>query len=242
MIGFRRSKVPYHKFFFSLLLIFAGSFFVFLIWFLRVNEIECLSADNKCPEAVSEALRDKKGNFFLISLVNTRRMLDGYGGIADFSISYIFPSKILVKIKENIPRFRFDTSQESVWVDDKANIVSAVSDFRGIAVLADKRSIVEGQKLSDEAAFVVSLLSRVERIIVIEYVRMSDSFLQIRSDRINYIFPLSGDVEYLSGALNLLVLRLNNPTEETTIEKSEVLEVDFRYKYPVIRTIRTVDY
>lgn len=235
-------KKPILKVTLSLVLVLSVIFFIFNK--IKIGKVECVGPSNVCDEVVAiigdlEVMPAYKA----INKINT--VLKSKNNIKSFVLKYKFPSKIVITLSNNEPIIAI--RNDGSWiaeVDDEGRVLGLVDNSDLSFIFTDKAIPNIGENLDYNLTYALNLYKSINSLEKIEKAKVIDNnlLLKLQGESINFIFPLSGDVEYLSGSLVLILSRLNNPVKETTIEKSEIAEVDFRYKYPVIRRIKTVDF
>jgi len=205
---------------------------------LIVKNILCFEGDNPCRKSIEESLSAAYNASPTKSSSQIKALLRKNNLVKSYKVTYVFPETIKVKvdIKQAVVSLKADGGWFALL--DGEGTVLDLTESANIKTIDTKGTLPNiGEKVSDNVFFAFKLYEKINKIFEIESTKIENDRINllVKNDSILYIFPGNGDIDYLSGAFNLIVSRLNNPDKETTIEKSEIKEVDFRFRNPVIR-------
>ena len=205
---------------------------------LLVKNIYCFESNIACREGFGDNFRAYLNNSPTESISGIKKLLRQNDLLKSYKVSYVFPSTVKVNVEFKSPVIAVKGDSNWFALLDIDGTVLELTESTNIKKLEVKGGLPNiGEKVPKNIYFGCLLYEKISKILEIESFKIEDDRINLilKNTGILYIFPLDGDSDYLTGAINLIVSRLNNPDKETTIEKSEIKEIDFRFKNPVIR-------
>jgi cell division septal protein FtsQ len=150
--------------------------------------------------------------------------------VTDFSFQFKLPNTLQVNLLERKPKFALKKRGSGAFaLVDSRGIVVSYQDTSALPVLimSDTPPNV-GEMVSDKTLFALEILSDIFSMYQVKSGDLEDESLVIElKGGLRVIFPLEADRKVLLGSLRLILSRLN--------EESNVSTIDLRYKNPVLK-------
>lgn len=212
---------------------------VFIQKFIKIREIQCLDHEDKeCSQKIVKLISNSKDqkNYIVVNEINN--ILKNEVLIKKYSIQYMFPDVLLVKVIQRNPVYAVK-SKDSNWINliDADGYVTDIVDSTIFPLLFTDGGLVnQGEKIDNSICFALKIVKLVSQTYKIDSAVLKNESLEvITGEGLKVVFPRSGDIDYLLGSFKLIVSRLNNLELDSTIENNKFKEVDLRYKNPVLR-------
>lgn len=204
------------------------AFCFYIVFIHKIKNIRCESQFGPCSPHISHNFTQATEKGLLKSKSEVRKLLSENSYVGDFAIQYSFPSSLEVRILERKGYVAVANSLDSeyeIW-DRSGNILEISTD-----TVLPKLLLYEPEKLSrEQILFASDILSVLFRWKDIKVAHVSLEGIKIDLDSSNrLLLPLEGDKDVLMGSVRYILSWLNTNPQGSRIE------IDLRYKNPVIR-------
>jgi cell division septal protein FtsQ len=216
--------------FFSLVL--GLGFFMALPRYMRISRISCSSQFGPCSLHVKEAMaKIEKANLSLFEAKKElKTVLSSDVLVTDFSFQFKLPKTLQVNLLERKPKFALKKrgSQAFALVDSQGVVVSYQNNSALPVLIVSDAPPNVGEVVSGKTLFALEILSDIFSLYQVKSGNLEDESLVIElKGGLRVIFPLEADRKVLLGSLRLILGRLN--------EESNVSTIDLRYKNPILK-------
>lgn len=203
-----------------------------------IDEIKCFNQYDKCSPQVNDRINMVNTNKYGMAKRYVEKVLQQDMLVKDYSLHFQFPSTIVINIIERKPKFALSSTDVSgsVTIDEDGYALSIVDTTSLPTLNASGVLPNPGDKVDEETLFGLRIIYNISSIYKINNAELKKDQLNIKlDDGKTIVFPLTGDMQYLIGAMNMVLLRLNNVSTDTKIVN--VNYIDLRYKNPVLKQI-----
>ncbi len=227
-------------------LILISAFFLVIILFIlinfliKINKVLCKSDGKECRREITKDLEGLKGKSYFLAKARTKDVFKNNLWVKDFKISFSFPDRLVIDLKEQIPFYSVRImNDERFFLVSKEGVVLSFVDQTTLPVVdVLDMNLNLGDKIDDRVFFALNLTYLVSKAYRFEKAQLNNNFLLIELKHgPRVIFPLEGDREYLVGALVLVNNQLNKDSLNFKIGNKSLVEIDLRFENPVIRKI-----
>lgn len=219
---------------------FIGGIFAWQ-WVVKINKVECKSQFGECNASVSDQLKVVIGSSLFRSMGLAKKLISHQALVRDFEISYQFPDTLKIFVVEKKPLFALKSKKSNLvaLVGRGGEVIYFSENTNLPKLLIDSEIPSVGERVDNEVLFALEIV-----YLTSLYYDIRDSSIEggslsfLDKEGVRVVFPLEGDLYKLVGAYNLIHSRLRNILEESKIPKGAgSIEIDLRYKDPVIRSI-----
>jgi len=210
---------------------------VFLIFYillgsLKIEKIVCESQSGDCSLSIMDELRRFEGEKVRIAIKRAEKALENNVLVNDYRVRFVPLSTLKVILVEEKAEYALKNSSEDFYtlVDINGKILQKVEETRVEIINYDKKIPDVGGSMGG-GQFALKLAKGVSRYYQVKSKTLDDNFFLIElTSGTRILFPLEGDTELLLGAMNLIVTKISNVPEFT-----DIVEIDLRYKNPILR-------
>ena len=218
-------------------------FLVVLLFFLpgrliKVRKIECSSQYGECKHEFLKKLEDLEGGNLISVKRDLKKEIGSDVSIGDFDLRFNLPDNVEVSIIEKKPKYAlFNPDQKRYMnISEDGYIISFSENSELPIVTADKVFPEIGSSVAGKYKFSLDLLYDLFLTFQVKEGTFSGDSLVIEiPGNLRVIFPIEGDREALVGSFVLLYSEYQNEGNTGKSVMSDIVEIDLRYKNPVLK-------
>lgn len=202
---------------------------------IKINAIECKSQFGPCSSEVSDSLKTHKGKSLSAAKKQITFSLSRNTTVKDFSVRFKLPSTLAVIILE--AKARFAVMGEGIYanLNEDGEVLSIGDDTALPYVVVPSRPPNLGEKVDDNILFALKIQERLYSAYQVRTGKIQgDNFKVVLPDGVTVLFPLTGDLDHILGALALIIYELKRGAEVSRIEQT-ISTIDLRFANPVLR-------
>jgi cell division septal protein FtsQ len=203
-----------------------------------IDKIDCFNQYDRCSSQVSDKIALVQSNKYGSAKKYIEKVLSHDMLVKSYSIHFQFPSMLIVNVIERKPKFalRSSTVQGIATIDDEGYVLTVVDESSLPTVVMSGTLPNPADKVDEQTLFGLRIVYNMSSIYKLGSAELKSDQLDVKLENGKLVvFPVRGDMQYLLGAMNMLLLRLNNPSSDTKIVN--VNYIDLRYKNPVLKQI-----
>lgn len=214
-----------------LVVVLLASGFFFIPKLIPIKSIGCASQFGPCSAEIEGKVKKYEGQNLYDAKRGISRELKAEDGVGKFTQHFKIPSVLgiyVIEKKSYIALTRQGLGK--LYLFDAEGRFIEETESTNLPILVLEEGEVTTDRLSARHTLAAKILHGLFSLYEVKVARvLTDSLEADITTSTKVIFPLEGDGEVLLGSLNLIFSRLN-----TTQENSRI-EIDLRYKNPVIR-------
>lgn len=199
--------------------------------FFRISTVECVS-EKPCSQEILKLLDAGKGKNYLQAKKDLGYVLSRQPKIKTYKLKYKLPSMLFVEVAERTGVVALKFAEDRYLVFDRDGSLlgeQAATElpFATVLGLASQKEMLFGVKLLNELATYYG----------IHEAKIDNHGLYVVLQGKGEIsFPLVGDIDVVLGSLEVVLLQLNQTSQNHTIisEAGNDIRIDLRYKNPVV--------
>lgn len=248
MLARRRRQIPTKSplklkkllIFAILVLLSMGIFKIFYI-----SDIECVTNYANCDQEFYNNLNNDKNGLYFTAKNNLEVKLSNIKKIQSYNVRFVFPSKLLVYIVEKKAEAAIvlnGTDSPFFTIETKDGTIIeklGTTPLPKIIYVSSQMDFNIGEKISKEMLFAVKVLSNCHKIYRTEFGFLKENYLTASvSDKLDVVFPQSGNMDEIFGSIELVLSRLNTADQDPKMSElllKDKIILDLRYKNPVLR-------
>lgn len=209
-----------------------GAIVMYVSKHLVISSVECTNQYGPCTNEVNKIIDQFVGTRYILTRTEIQDALTKSGRIKEYKFQYNFDGTLKAQVVELKPEVALRLPDNTFYLyDANGNYVGHTneSELPAIKLTSD---IPQADKLN----FAIDLFEALFRYYSVKSAQMDGFGLTAVVNNNTIIFPLEGDVDTLLGSLEVVLLRLNKPPEDSTIIAGSGTNytVDLRYNNPVI--------
>lgn len=229
-----RSKIYLIIKFIILFLIIVGSVFG-VPRLIPIQSIICETEDTVCSQNLSEKINQIQPTNLAVTKGALANLLEKQISVKDYAVRFQLPSSLIVYVIEREPVVAL--AKEGATSDyalvDYEGVIVGIWDSTDLPILIVSRDseYKAGQKLPDSLLNAITITHEAFKKYNSRLSVLSTNYLETElPSGIQVIFPLTGDLDYSFGSLNLILSNVNSDTIKLLPSI-----IDLRYKNPVVK-------
>jgi|SRR3989344_5780033 len=214
--------------------------FVFFtgLFSIKVSDIECHSQYGKCNQEIENKIDQLKGKQIMFSKRNISMYLSNNTLVQEYSLQLKFPTKLELNIIEKKTNYALKNSETDYYmnVSEDGYIIGKTNET-SLPILYALDPLPEiNQKVDDKTLSALKISKVLYQNYPVEKAEKVGDNLNIKLEgKIDVLFPLDKDPDYILGAFVLIFNELNKEDNDIKIGLGSNLTLDLRYKNPVLR-------
>lgn len=216
---------------------------VILLVYVVINtsftNITCKSQYGECSALIAERLKEIGNCNYFECKKDIDIVLSDAWIVDKYTQQIKLPLKIEVNIVERKPAYSLKTITGDVIVQTDSNgMVLNYKDSTNLPCLTIEDELPKlGEKVPDETLFALQLIYGTSKIQGVKSAYLADNVLTVDiTEGKKVLFPLSGNRDFILGALTLILNELKKDGLGTRIEGVDrISAIDLRYKNPILR-------
>lgn len=198
---------------------------------IKITQINCSSQFGPCSFSLNEKMMSLQNNDYHTLKTRLPQILSKEFLISEYEFRLNLPNTIDIYVVERKPEVAItkQNSPNSFALLDSNGVVLTTEEKTSLPVLLIKQDInySVGDTMPNSIIFATQVLKNIANLYNIKLAILEpDGIVFELSEDKKVIFPLSGNLDELFGALTLILSRLNSIPEASTI--------DLRFKNPVL--------
>lgn len=208
---------------------------------VTIQNITCNSQFGRCNQLTIDELHSIERMNLYDSKRGVRKTLDQNLLVREYRMRYKFPNAIAVDVLERRPVLALRKAPSLIAVVDRDGVVVNHTDSTDLPIIDVDSGIPQpGETLSRELKLAVELAVRLLPYYTVSSAKVVGNTAVFVIDNVEYIYPLQGDPEILTGTTALIAGWLNTTSKELKVSDATytadmVKVVDLRYRNPVFR-------
>lgn len=205
----------------------------------RVKEIECKSQFNRCSSDLVQKIDSVDRASIFETGRNVNNILSGEVSLRRFSIQLKLNGKIQVYIEERVPVYCLKSGNFIYYADAEGIVIKNVEGNDTECILKEDVKYNLGEMISDSDRNMFLLFHKLKIISEKRNPRFENGNLTVEyKGKVKLIFPIDGDYDLSAGKAYYIVSQFDNIKEYIISNgKSDISEIDLRFKNPVIKVI-----
>lgn len=214
------------------------SLFIYFLVSTKIEEFSCKSQFGECSPIIIEKISDISSCNYLNCKEKIDIVLSDAWLVDKYSYQIKLPLRIDINIIEKKPKYSLRTSLNDyvAQIDSKGMVINIRKSTGLPGLIIDEKIPNLGEKVNDKMLFALEMVYGVSKIQTIENASLIDNHLSVdMGGERNVLFPLTGDRDFLLGALTLILNELKKNELNSRIEGVDrVRTIDLRYKNPIL--------
>ncbi|MFC1600677.1 hypothetical protein ACFL25_01205 [Patescibacteria group bacterium] len=225
-----------------LILVIIAVCFVLLTFYLFQNtkfkEISCKSQFGECSLAIKEKLKNIEDCTYFECRKNIDNVLSNAIIVDRYSYQIKFPLTFVVSLIVKKPKYSINKDSGGLIAQvDSTGLVMNYQETTSLPGVSINSSLPKlGETVSKEILFASELVYGISKIQKVNLAQIESNFLNVDlEDGKKVLLPLTGDRDFILGALTLILNELKKDNISSKIEKERIKEIDLRFKNPILK-------
>lgn len=209
-----------------------------LVTKLQVKTITCTSQYGPCNSEVETLVKGNEMTQMFLAYKNLKKQLQESPFVDDYYIQIKSPTKLNLNIHESKPIYAIRSNvNNSYALINERGIVLKIEDKSVLPYLVINEELpAEGGTIDEMDLFLVDLIYDLDKMQYSNYGEKMDFGMTAEiQNRYEAIFPLEGNKKELLGALNIILAKIAEPSENNEdFVCMGKCKIDLRYNNPII--------